>query len=115
MPGLPGPGSDNDPSSTRIWSEIVIKNVLGTGLLAVVASAALAQAADGEVRKIDRAQSKLTLKHGEIKAIDMPAMTMVYRVKDAKMLDALAVGDRVRFDAAKVDGQYVVTVLKKLP
>ncbi|MBI5721367.1 MAG: copper-binding protein [Burkholderiales bacterium] len=97
------------------WREVVIKNVLVAGLLAVVAGAALAQGADGEVRKIDRAQAKLTLKHGEIKSIDMPAMTMAYRVKDARMLDGLAVGDKVRFEAAKVDGQYVVTVLKKLP
>lgn len=76
-----------------------------------LSSAALAQSAEGEVRKIDKAQSKITLKHGEIKNLEMPAMTMVYRVRDAKMLDALAVGDKVRFDAAKVDGQYTVTAI----
>lgn len=92
-----------------------MKKLLSTVLLALAAGSALAQSADGEVRKIDKAAAKLTLKHGEIKSIDMPPMTMVYRVKDTKMLDALAVGDKVKFDAAKVDGQYVVTVIKKAP
>ena len=45
----------------------------------------------------------------------MPPMTMVFRVKDPKMLDGLAVGDRVRFDAAKVDGNYTVTAIAKAP
>jgi len=92
-----------------------MKRMLSAALLALLAGAALAQSADGEVRKIDKAAAKLTLKHGEIKSIDMPPMTMVYRVKDAKMLDTVAVGDKVKFDAEKVDGQYVVTALKKAP
>ncbi|MFO1338931.1 MAG: copper-binding protein [Burkholderiaceae bacterium] len=74
---------------------------------------ATAHAADGEVRKIDRAQAKLTLAHGEIKSMDMPAMTMVYRVKPPTLLDGLAVGDKVEFTAEKTDGQYVVTAIKK--
>jgi Cu/Ag efflux protein CusF len=84
-------------------------------LLSLTAGLALAQTADGEVRKIDKAAAKLTLKHGEIKAIDMPPMTMVYRVKDSKVLDTLAVGDKVKFEAEKIDGQYVVTAIKKAP
>lgn len=84
-------------------------------LLALSALGAQAQSTDGEVRKIDKAQGKITLKHGEIKSLDMPPMTMVFRVKDPAMLDRVAVGDKVRFDAAKVDGQYTVTAIGKAP
>ena len=75
---------------------------------------AQAQAYDGEVMKIDKAQTKLTLKHGELKGLDMPPMTMVFRVQDAKQLDSLAVGDRVKFDATKVGGAYTVTAIRKM-
>jgi Cu/Ag efflux protein CusF len=83
---------------------------------AAAASAALAgPMADGEVRKIDKGQAKITLKHGEIKKLDMPPMTMVFRIKDAKLLDTLAVGDKVKFAAEQRDGQYVVTEIVKAP
>jgi Cu/Ag efflux protein CusF len=74
---------------------------------------ASAQSVDAEVRKVDKAQGKVTLKHGEIKKLDMPAMTMVFKVRDPKMLDGLNVGDKVKFDADKVGGQYTVTALSK--
>ena len=83
--------------------------------LALSAVTAAAQDTDGEVRKIDKAQSKITLKHGEIKKLDMPPMTMVFRVKDAKLLDAIAAGDKVKFTAEQIDGNYVVTSLVKAP
>ena len=79
----------------------------------VLATAAQAQSVEAEVRKVDTAQGKLTLKHGEIKKLDMPAMTMVFKVRDPKMLDGLAVGDKIRIDADKIDGQYTVTALSK--
>ena len=82
-------------------------------MLAVMALTAAAQATDAEVRKVDRAQGKLTLKHGEIKRLDMPPMTMVFRVRDPKMLDGVAVGDKLLVDIDKVDGQYTVTALRK--
>jgi Cu/Ag efflux protein CusF len=65
------------------------------------------------VKKLDLAQGKVTIKHGEIKNIDMPAMTMVFRAKNATLLNGIAVGDQITFEADKVDGQYVVTALKK--
>ena len=85
--------------------------------LAVQAGAALAQADStaGEVTKIDKASGRVTLKHGGIKSLDMPPMTMAFRVSDAKLLDSATVGDRVRFVASKVDGQYTVTALTKTP
>jgi Cu(I)/Ag(I) efflux system periplasmic protein CusF len=78
----------------------------------LVSAAAFAQPTEGEVTKLDTAQAKVTLKHGEIKNLDMPPMTMVFRVKDAKMLDGLAVGAKVRFSAEKINGQYTVTEIK---
>lgn len=65
--------------------------------------------ADGEVRKVDRDAQKLTIRHGAIPGIDMPPMTMVYRVKDPAMLGQVKQGDKIKFDAEKVGGQYVVT------
>ena len=70
-----------------------------------------AQSTDAEVMKIDKPQQKITLKHGEIKNLDMPPMTMVFRAQDPAMLDAVKVGDKVKFDADKVGGQYTVTKL----
>jgi Cu/Ag efflux protein CusF len=91
-----------------------MKKLLSVSVLTLLlAATASAQPTDGEVRKIDKAQSKVTLKHGEIKNLDMPPMTMVFRVRDPKMLDALAVGDKVKFTVEKIDGQYTVTVISK--
>ncbi len=76
-------------------------------------AAAPAGATEGEVRKIDHSQGKLTIKHGEIKNLQMPAMTMAYKAKPATLLDGLTVGDKIDFSADKVDGQYVVTAVRK--
>jgi Cu/Ag efflux protein CusF len=71
-------------------------------------------AARGEVKKIDEAAGKITLKHGPIKSLDMDeGMTMVFRVKDPALLRSVKVGDKVKFDAARVDGQIVVTSMQK--
>lgn len=86
------------------WPRITL--LLGA---AAVSFAAWAQGVAGEVTKIDKAQGKLTLKHGPIPNLDMPAMSMVFRVQDPQWLDQLKVGDRIRFDADKVNGQYTVT------
>ena len=64
--------------------------------------------ADGEVLKVDKGAGKLTLRHGPIPSLDMPKMTMVFRVKDPAMLDQVKAGDRVRFVADKIGGQYTV-------
>lgn len=67
---------------------------------------------EGEVRKIDKAAGKLTIKHGPLDNFGMPAMTMVFRVKDAATLDQVKPGDRIRFLAEKVDGVITVTKLE---
>jgi Cu/Ag efflux protein CusF len=71
--------------------------------------AMLADASEGVVRKIDMAQGKVTLRHGPIKNLDMPPMTMVFTVKDKAMLEAVKAGDKVKFKAADVDGRMTVT------
>ena len=73
------------------------------------AAAAEGGFSEGEVKKIDKAAGKVTIKHGPLASLDMPAMTMVFRVKDAAMLDQVKAGDNIRFKADKVDGAYTVT------
>jgi Cu(I)/Ag(I) efflux system protein CusF len=71
-----------------------------------------ADMADAEVRRIDKAANKITLRHGEIKSLDMPPMTMVFQVKDAAMLDSVQPGDKVKFRAEKIGGAYTVTAIE---
>lgn len=73
------------------------------------APAATADMTDGEVRKIDLGAGKITLRHAEIKSLDMPAMTMVFVVKDKAMLDKLKTGDKVRFKVIDDAGKFTVT------
>ena len=84
------------------------------GLLMAVALPAMAQQlADGEIRKVDKKAATLTIKHGPIQAIDMPAMTMVFQVKEAAMLDQVKVGDKVRFQAEmRPGGKVAVTQIE---
>jgi Cu/Ag efflux protein CusF len=101
--------------------------LVATAFAIAVGSAALAQGSDhshhtataaaspmteGEVRKVDRPAAKITLKHGEIKAHDMPAMTMVFPVRDKALLDNVKAGDRVRFSLAGTDGRMIVTAIE---
>lgn len=67
-----------------------------------------------EVKKVDRDARKITLKHDPIKALDMPAMTMVFMVKDAAMLEAVKPGDKVMFSVEKARGGYTVTSIKEV-
>jgi Cu/Ag efflux protein CusF len=86
---------------------------LALALAAATSMHAQAQdATDAEVRKVDKAASKVTLKHGEIKNLDMPPMTMVFAVRDKAVLDTLKPGDRVRFKAVKDGGTYTVTEIQ---
>ncbi len=69
---------------------------------------------DGVVTKVDVSAAKITIKHGPMKKFDMEdGMTMVYRAQDAAMLQAVKAGDKVRFDAENVNGQFVVTKIQK--
>ena len=69
---------------------------------------------DGEVKKVDASAGKLTIKHGPIKKFEMDmGMTMVFRVKDPAMLKTVKAGDKIKFDADHVNGQYIVTRIQK--
>ena len=67
---------------------------------------------DGEVRKIDKDARKITLRHAEIKELDMPAMTMVFQVKDPSLLDKVKTGDKVKFKAEGSGGTFVLTEIE---
>lgn len=83
---------------------------LALGLAAFGAHAA--DLTDAEVRKIDKPAGKITLKHAEIKNLDMPGMTMVFQVNDPALLDKVKAGDKVKFSAEKTGGAYVVTAIE---
>ncbi|MBI1892479.1 MAG: copper-binding protein [Burkholderiales bacterium] len=80
------------------------------------ASAASSEAStalnDGEIKKVDKAAGKLTIKHGRLANLDMPGMTMNFHVKDSAFLGKVKAGDRIGFVAEKINGQYVVTRLE---
>ena len=78
----------------------------------VVAQANSTDMTDGEIRKVDKDTKKITIKHGEIKNLDMPGMTMLFQVKDAAMLDMVKPGDKVKFRAEKAGGGIVVTEIQ---
>ncbi len=67
-------------------------------------TAPAASAVDGEVRKIDKEAKKITIRHGEIKNLDMPSMTMVFQVNDAAELDKVKSGDKIQFKAERSSG-----------
>ena len=79
--------------------------------LSALTFGAMAQAlplAEGEVRRVDKAGGKISLKHGEIKNLDMPPMSMVFQVSDKALLDKVKAGDKVNFTASQVNGDYTV-------
>lgn len=99
------------------------RNILSIAALALtLAAGATAQTAPapaagapitgGEVRKVDKEQGKVTLKHGPIANLQMPGMTMVFKVSDPKMLDALKEGDKVKFAADRIGGAITVTAIE---
>ena len=83
--------------------------------LSMLATGALAQTAPvkGEVTKVNEAQGKITLKHEAIKNLDMDAMTMVFAVADPAMLKVVKSGDKVTFEADRVNGRITVTKIEK--
>jgi Cu/Ag efflux protein CusF len=94
-----------------------------TFFAAVVVGALLAPAAyaedahhklsDGEVRKVDKDAKKITIKHGPLQKLDMPAMTMVFQVRDPAMLERVKMGDKVKFEAEKIGGAFTVTRIER--
>jgi Cu/Ag efflux protein CusF len=79
---------------------------------AALAHAQSAPTTDGEVRKVNKEQAKITLRHGRIENLDMPPMTMVFKVASPKLLDGLKAGDKVKFAADNVNGAMTVTAVE---
>lgn len=74
--------------------------------------AAAVEMTDGEVRKVDKEARKITIRHGEIKNLDMPAMTMVFQTKDPAVLEKVQQGDKVKFKVSMVGSAMVVTEIE---
>ena len=104
---------------------LVIASAVSSGALAQSASApatvgemkmdkpvAAADMTEGEIRKVDKDTKKITIKHGEIKNLDMPGMTMLFQVRDPAMLDMVKAGDKVKFKAEKAATGIVVTQIQ---
>ena len=107
---------------TLIASVLFATSFSTAGVLAQTATPAPAAAmekapmkdpTEGEVRKIDKDAKKITLKHGPIKNLDMPGMTMVFQVKDAALLDKFVAGDKILFTVEQQQGAFVVTAAEK--
>ena len=90
----------------------VLAQAAATGSAATAMPAASAEMTEAEVRKVDKESKKITLKHGAIKNLDMPPMTMVFGVSDAKLLEKVQAGDKVRFAATGEGGKFTVTELQ---
>lgn len=96
----------------------LFKTLLATTAVAITTSfvgtvfADEADMTNAEVRKVDKDAKKITLKHEDIKSLDMPGMTMVFQVKDAALLDKAKAGDKIKFKVIKDGGAYVVTEIQ---
>jgi Cu/Ag efflux protein CusF len=94
----------------------MIAVALSCAVMATAVTGAVAQSGmvDGQVTKVDASAGKLTIKHGPIKKLGMDeGMTMVFRAQDPAMLKAVKAGDKVKFDADKINGQFTVTRIEK--
>lgn len=69
--------------------------------------------ANGTIKKVDRQTEMLTIEHGELKDVGMPAMTMAYKAKDAAMVTGVKEGEKVKFRLENLNGTYTITALKK--
>jgi Cu(I)/Ag(I) efflux system periplasmic protein CusF len=102
----------------KLWTTALFSALLITSAFAqTTPSAAPTTAkdmAEAEVRKIDKEAKKVTLKHGPIKNLDMPGMTMVFQVRDAALFDKMAAGDKILFTAEQLQGAFVVTGVEKV-
>jgi len=77
-------------------------------------TASAASLTEGEVRKVDQESSKVTIKHGEIKHLDMPGMTMVFTVRDKDLLATVKPGDKIKFMAVSEGGKLIVTDIQPI-
>jgi Cu(I)/Ag(I) efflux system periplasmic protein CusF len=93
----------------------LVSAVLALSLFAPLAVSAQDAMVKGVVKKIDAGAGKITLTSGPIKSLDMDEdnMTMVFHVQDPAMLKQVKVGDKVQFEAGRMNGQIAVTTIQK--
>lgn len=94
---------------SRPISKLLLAAALSAGLIA----SAHAEWVAGEVRRVDAANAKLTIKHDEIKSLDMPPMTMVFYVKDSNLLNGLNPQDKIEFQAISEGTKYFMTAVRR--
>lgn len=92
---------------------MVRKALVASLFLAAATTTASAQSVSGTVKKVDMSAGKITIIHGPIKNLQMDSMTMVFRVKDPEMLKQVKAGNKIRFDADRVNGALTVIRMKK--
>jgi Cu/Ag efflux protein CusF len=81
-------------------------------IISVVSSVSAAEYTKGVVKKLDEKANKVTIQHQELKNLEMPAMTMVFVVKDPTMLSKLKIGQNIEFVAERLNGKLTLTELK---
>ncbi|MHB1186197.1 copper-binding protein [Thiobacillus sp.] len=97
------------------WIPLLAALAVATPLYAQPVTPPAAEAgamSEGVVRKIDAANARITLRHGPIANLDMPGMTMVFRVLPPELLKAVKVGDKVKFHAEDINGAFTVTAIQ---
>jgi len=95
----------------KVLPPLALAVALSLGSQSVIAQSDLI---DGQVVKVDQSAGKITIKHGPAKRLGMESgMTMVYKVRDTAMLTAVKPGNKIKFDAEQVNGQYTVTQIEK--
>ena len=97
--------------STPVWAQQKADEHAGHHAASSPAATA-DEMTDAEVRKVDLDTAKITLKHADIKNLEMPAMTMVFGVRDKALLGQVKAGDKVKFKAVNESGKFTVTDLK---
>ncbi|MDE2418415.1 MAG: copper-binding protein [Burkholderiales bacterium] len=100
----------------KLIKSIFIAAAIATSAMASVSAFAqsMTDMTVGEIRKIDKDAGKVTIKHGEIKNLEMPPMTMVFAVKKPALLDKIKAGDKVKFNVIREDGKIVVTDIQSV-
>ena len=103
-----------DQTTTRRQLLSVLLGVLAALTLVIAFNShAQSEMADGEIRRLDMETGKVTIRHGEIKSLDMPPMTMVFVARPKSILDGLEVGDKIQFVAIEENKQYIMTKVVK--
>ncbi|MDH4396184.1 MAG: copper-binding protein [Limnobacter sp.] len=97
-----------------MWKKSIAQSLIGLAALVTGTHGIAAQEmAEAEVRKINTDTGKIMLKHGPIKSLDMPPMTMVFTVKNPALINDVKVGDKIMFNVVSENGNYVVTDIQK--